>query len=82
MYSPNFTASNKTICLNLHYNGSDSYLFVNGKKVIKFETKCQNVFNCKYLCQMCLGNISSDFDQKDRKSTGLYGCVYDFSVDY
>ena len=31
---------------------------------------------------MCLGNISSDFDPIDRKSTGLYGYVYDFSVDY
>ena len=31
---------------------------------------------------MCLGNISSDFDPIDRKSTGLYGHVYDFSVDY
>ena len=29
-----------------------------------------------------LGNISADFNQADRKSTGLYGYVYDFSVDY
>ena len=27
-------------------------------------------------------NISDDFNQTDRKSTGLYGYVYDFSVDY
>ena len=31
---------------------------------------------------MCLGNISSDFNQADRKSTGLNGYVYDFSVNY
>ena len=31
---------------------------------------------------MCLGNISSDFKPKDKYSTGLYGYVYDFSVDY
>ena len=31
---------------------------------------------------MCLGNVSSDFNQTDRKSTGLNGYVYDFSVDY
>ena len=33
MYSPNFTVANKTFCLSLHYNGDDSYLFVNGKEV-------------------------------------------------
>ena len=32
MYSPNFTVANKNFCLSLHYNGDDSYLFVNGKK--------------------------------------------------
>ena len=30
MYSPNFTAANKTFCLSLHNNADDSYLFVNG----------------------------------------------------
>ena len=50
MYSPNFTVSNKTFCLSLHYNGSNRYLFVNGKKLIKFKAKYQNAFNCKYLC--------------------------------
>ena len=37
MYSPNFTIANETFCLSLHYNGDDSYLFVNGKEVIKFK---------------------------------------------
>ena len=32
--------------------------------------------------KLLLGNISVDFNQADRKSTGLYGYVYDFSVDY
>ena len=31
---------------------------------------------------MCLGNISIDFNQADRKSTGLNEYIYDFSVDY
>ena len=39
MYSPNFTIANKTFCLSLDYNGEDSYLFVNGKEVIKFKVK-------------------------------------------
>ena len=31
---------------------------------------------------MCLGGLSKDYDRNSRKSTGLYGNVYDFSVDY
>ena len=77
MYSPNFTIANKTFCLSLHYNGDDSYLFVNSKEVIKFKAKNQSVSE-----KLSLGNIPADFIQADRKSTGLYGYVYDFSVDY
>ena len=77
MYLPNFTVANKTFCLSLHYNGDDSYLFVNGKEVTKFKTKKQSVVE-----KLSLGNISADFNQADRKSAGLYGYIYDFSVDY
>ena len=31
MYSMDFTVPQKKICLSLYYNGSNSYLFVNGK---------------------------------------------------
>ena len=68
MYSPNFNTANKAFCLSLHYNDDDSYLFVNGKEVIKFKAKNQNV-----LGKLSLGNISGDFNQADKKSTGLYG---------
>ena len=37
MYSPNVSAENKIFCLSLHYNGDNSYLFVNGKEVTKFK---------------------------------------------
>ena len=77
MYSPDFTIANKTFCLSLHYNGNDSYLFVNVKEVIKFKAKNQSVSG-----KLSLGNISADFNREDRKSTGLYGYVCDFSVDY
>ena len=30
MYSNNFTENNKKFGLSLHYNGANSYLFVNG----------------------------------------------------
>ena len=62
MYSPNFTIGNKTFCLSLHYNGDDSYLFANGKEVIKFKAK-----NLSVTEKLSLGNISADFNQADRK---------------
>ena len=60
-------------------NGDNSYLFVDGKEVIKF--KYQG-FKPKHVYLLSLGNISSDFNQADKKSTGLSGHVYHFSVDY
>ena len=39
IYSQNFTAVNKKFVLSLHYNGDDSYLFVNGKREVKFKAK-------------------------------------------
>ena len=81
MYSPNFTVDNKTFSLSLHYNGDGSYLFVNGKEVIKFKAKVKD-FEATQRYPMCLGHISSDFNQADRISTGLLGYVYNFSIDY
>ena len=39
MYSINFTVTKKKFCLSLHYNGANSYLFVNGTEIIKFKAK-------------------------------------------
>ena len=39
MYWINFTEHNKKFCLSLHYNGANSYLFVNGKEIHKFKAK-------------------------------------------
>ena len=39
MYSINFSATKKRFSLNLHYNGDNSYLFVNGKEIINFKAK-------------------------------------------
>ena len=33
MYSVNFTENNKKFSLSLHYNGDNSYLFVNGIEI-------------------------------------------------
>ena len=77
MYSINFTVTKKQFCLSLHYNGANSYLFDNGKEIIKFKAKDSEIV----AIPLCLGNISKD-QSTDMKKTGLNGYVYEFSVDY
>ena len=38
-HSINFSKDNVTFCLSLHYNGANSYLFINGTEIIKFKAK-------------------------------------------
>ena len=57
----------------MHYNGSDSYLFVNGTEIIKFKAKDSEIVSNK----LCLGNISEDFSVDHMKQTGLNGNIYD-----
>ena len=78
MYWINFTEHNKKFCLSLHYNGANSYLFVNGKEIHKFKAKDSEIV----ATPLCLGNISKDWSLDNMKKTGLNGYVYDFSVDY
>ena len=66
----------KKVCLSLHYNGDNSYLFVNAKKIVRF--KAANSEIVRY--PLCLGNISKDFSIPN--ATGLNVYVYDFSPDY
>ena len=73
-YSINFTVNRKKFCLSLHYNGSNSYLFVNGTEIVKLKAK-----DCKIKAlALCLGNISKEFSVDNMIKTGLNG--YDFSV--
>ena len=39
LYSINFTEYNKKLCLGLHCNGANSYLFINGIEIYKFKAK-------------------------------------------
>ena len=78
MYSINFTVKKKKFCLSLHYNGGNSYLFVNGTEIIKFKAKGSKIV----ASPLCLGNISKDWSTDNLKKTGLNGYVYDFSADY
>ena len=56
MYSINFTVTRKTSCLSLHYNGANSYLFVNATEIIKSKAKDYEIVGTP----LCLGNISKD----------------------
>ena len=56
IYSQNFAAANKKLTLSLHYNGDDSFLFVNAKQELKFKAKDDQIV--KEI--LCLGNISDD----------------------
>ena len=78
MYSISFTVKKKKFCLSLHYNGANSYLFVNGKKIVKFKAKDSAVV----ATPMCLENISKDWSVNNMKKTGLNGYVYEIIVDY
>ena len=78
IYSQNFTAANKKFVLRLHYNGDDSYLFVNGKRALKFKATDDQIV--KEI--LCLGNISDDWTVPNAQKTGLWGEIYDFAVDY
>ena len=78
MYSINFTVTEKKFCLSLHYNGANSYLFVNGTEIYKFKGK-ESEFS---LGSIYLENISKDGSVDNMKRTGFTGYVYDFIVDY
>ena len=39
IYSINFTVTKKKLCLILHYNETNSYLFVNGTEISKLKQK-------------------------------------------
>ena len=53
MYSINSTVTKTKVCLSLHYNGSNSYLFVNGTDIYKFKAKDSEIV----AAPLCLRNI-------------------------
>ena len=62
----------------MHYNGANSYLFVNGTEIIKFKAKDSEIVPTP----LYLGNISKDWSADNMRKTEFTGYVYDFSVDY
>ena len=63
IYSDNSTATRKQSCLSLHYNGDNSYLFVNGTEIIKIKAKDSEILANPF----CLENISEDFSLANMK---------------
>ena len=53
LYSINFSKENTKLCLSLHYNGANNYLFVNGIETIKFKAKDSEITSYP----LSLGNI-------------------------
>ena len=72
IYKTNFTEPNKKFLLTLHYDFSNSYLFVNGTQELRFKKNDQ----------ICVGNLSDNWTTTNSEQTRLYGKVYDSAVDY
>ena len=62
----------------MHYNGANSYLFVNGIEIHKFKAKDSEL----NAIPLSLENISKEFSVDNMKKTGFYGYVYDFHAHY
>ena len=66
IYNQNFTPPSTKFVLSLHYNGDNSYLFVNGKQQLKFKAKTESLVREK----LCIGNISDKWSTSESEKTG------------
>ena len=71
MYSVNFTVTEKKLCLRLYYNGTNSYLLVNGAEIIKFEAKDSEI----------VATLSKDWSVDNMKKTGFNPITVDDILD-
>ena len=72
VYSINFNATKRKFCLNLHYNGANSYLFVNGTEIYKFKAKDSKIL----VGPICLGNISKDWSVDNMKKNSILLVIF------
>ena len=63
-----------TVC----YNGSNSYIILNGVQQAKFKS----MTNLKLSNPLIIGNTTDDFTAAQYKNTSLRGNIYDVAVDY
>ena len=64
-YYRNFTDPGKKFVLSLHYNGDDSFLFVNGRQELKFKAKKDHLVKEK----LCKGNLSDQWTASESEKT-------------
>ena len=62
----NFTDPGKKFMLSLHYNGNNSYLFVNGRQELKFKCKTDQLVKEK----LCIGNLSDQWTTSESEKLG------------
>ena len=67
-YFRNFTEPDVKFVLSLHYNGDDSYLFVNGRQELKFKCKTDQLVKEK----LCIGNLSDQWSKRIRKNRVIW----------
>ena len=78
IYYRNFTDLGHKFVLSLHYNGNNSFLYVNGNQELKCKAKTDQLIKEK----LCLGNLSDQWATNESEKTGTYGKIYDFVVYY
>ena len=57
----NFSKAKTKLCLTLHYNGANSYLYVNKTEIYKFRA----YDNIRWH-EFCLGSVSKDFTKNEQ----------------
>ena len=75
-YPINITQSRKRFALSLHYNGSNSFLFVD----VIYQIKAKDSEIKDYA--LCLCNILNNLILSNMAKTGLKGVVKHFSIDF
>ena len=58
----------------MHYSGADSYLFVNGKEIVKFKAKDSAIV----ATPLCLGNILKDWSENNMRKLDLMDTFMNF----
>ena len=71
-YWRNFTDPGKKFIISLHYNGDESYLFVNGRQELKFKAKTNQLVKEK----LCIGNLSDQWTASESEKKQDYMEVF------
>ena len=74
----NITQPRETFVLSLHYNGINSFLFVNATKIYQFKAKDSEI----KVYALCLGNSSKYLTINNIKNKFKRNCKFIFFVDF